>query len=588
MPPDQDANLDSATHPKRGSNHTLIESIYRIALEPKAYDSFMELWGNHVQDNLEDYQSIEETSEPENTRDIARHFDIALQLLDQIQLSTASNNPNAKTDFGFNPQLLIDGNGNVVWYNASARNAFNLVTTSTIDALNLEQTQADTLHTMAASLLEPDRANSNATVFLKVQVQGHDRPTYLYARILHEAGKHDIILISKATPDWPDAMDEMLVSGFGLSQSETAICALISDGKDAAHIAEFRQSAITTVRTQIKKIMAKTSCSSQAELVRLLHSIMRIAEQSPIKKWEQPLPDSETTMIKVGHYNIPVNITGDPNGYPVVFIHGMLDSARMTREFTSLLKHNRIRLICPIRPFFGAAAGYDGDFADAPADFATDIMAMLASMGITETILVGHMAGAIYAYAVAANASTRIKIKGVISISGAVPIQSKSQFSSMSTRQQLVAFTARYTPKMLPFVLRAGISQLKAGGEKKFMNTLYKESVDDLPLTNDPEIFDIISTGFHFAVDQGYKAFQIDSSHVVRDWSEIIEQVNVPIHIIHGATDPVVSVSSVQKYFGKQGSSIRIEILDKTGQLALFKEPGVVIQAICNMRDVSG
>lgn len=569
---------------RRETDHALIESIYRIALEPQTYDSFMELWANHISESLQEQQDTNQEDVKESATGIERHFEIALQLLDQVNTDVKPDTASNQQPDSFNPQFLIDSSGHIVWYSVSARTAFDLTKSSTIETLSLEPLQSESLCKMAKSLTG-QTALSEPPLLLKLQANGHERPIYMYARILPEQDKEDVILVAKITPDWPEEMENMLASGFGLSKSEIAICALIAEGQGAAQISETRQSAVATVRTQTKKILGKTSCTSQVELVRLLHSIMRIAEQTMTSHWQAGTTDPQSIYIPLGDHTMPVNVIGAPEGFPIVYFHGMLDGCKMTRAFTAMLEENNLRMIFPTRPHFGAADGGSRNITNAATEHAKAIMKMMQTLDIDTTVFLGHMAGAIYAYAAAASKGPDVKIKGIVNVAGAVPIQSVSQFSSMSNRQQLVAYTARYSPKILPFVLRAGISQLKSGGEKKFMRSLYVNSPNDTTQINEPEVFEIISSGFHCATHQGQKAFQIDSYHVVRDWSEFVDKSDIPMNIIHGVTDPVVSIESVKSFYRNRSNLAHLELLDDTGQLVLYSHPQKVIQALCAFRD---
>ena len=103
--------------------------------------------------------------------------------------------------------------------------------------------------------------------------------------------------------------------------------------------------------------------------------------------------------------------------------------------------------MCRNAPFFGSAAGARGDIETAPDRFAADIEDLLDHLGIECVGLVGHKAGSVYAFAAAARLGDRAGV--VVSVAGGVPIISSEQFSDMSARQRLVAYTARYTPKLV-------------------------------------------------------------------------------------------------------------------------------------------
>ena len=561
----------------------LIESIYKIALEPQTYDNFLGHWGEYISQRigaLEQLQCAEESvMEAGRYPEIASHFEIASRLLEQME----HKSPNLSEPQKYNtaePQFLINHEALIVWSNTAATKAFELNKLDPIDTLELPKPQLESLHAMALSLANPN--DQIAPLILKLTAKGSSRPQYLYARVLPEQHGEDIILVSKVTPDWPPEMDGLLTDAFSLSKSEIDICALIADGQGAAQIAEFRDSALSTVRTQIKRIMAKSSCTTQSELVRLLHSIMRVAEQSATKTTPAGLAPDRTIYITLPDRIMPVEQFGDPQGAPVIFFHGMLDGNTMTHEAQALLRQHKLRLICPVRPWFGAAQGSTVAINQAPDAFAKDVIYMIEHLQLRDPVLLGHMAGSVYAFATAAAAAPG-QIKGLLSVSGGVPITSLTQFSTMSTRQRLIAYTARFTPKMLPFVLRAGISQMESGGEKKFMRSLYDDAPEDLALVSDPDIAAIVLAGYRFTVLQGHKAFEIDSHQVVNDWSHRVDASQVPVKVLHGRNDPVVDPASVAGFYAKRDNRAQVEFIEDCGQLILYQHPDLVFKKIREM-----
>jgi len=281
---------------------------------------------------------------------------------------------------------------------------------------------------------------------------------------------------------------------------------------------------------------------------------------------------------------MPVETVGDSEGTPVIFFHGMLDGNAMIDRLRDLLHEHNFHLICPMRPSFGSAPPDErGPIQTAPQRLARDIEVLIDTLGAKQPILLGHMAGAVYAYAAAAHLGSRVR--GVASVSGGVPLVSSKQFASMSVRQRIVALTARYTPRVLPFVIRAGVNQLDHEGQRPFLHSLYQNSPCDMRTIADPEIRDIILSGYQFTIAQGHRAFEIDSYHVVRDWSSFVTEGNQPIELLHGEHDPVVSIASVRAFHAKHGNRTRLTALEDTGQLVLYERPDELIAALQRLRD---
>lgn len=550
----------------RNSPSALIQAVYHITLEPQAYDEFMELWSDHVEAalaKLSDLQAQTDLTDPE----IAGHFATAFAILEELGRRSAE-----KPRSGRGPRMLVDGAGWVVWFNGAAAERFGLGRTARLDDLApfLRDPEADAERLAALAAAQPNGARQ----LLRLADGAH-----LIARPIVERDGTRLTLIEPLMPDWSDEAETMLRSSFGLSATETAVSRALAEGRTVAEIAAERGVSVLTVRTQIKHILAKTGVAGQSDLIRLVLAILRAVDQ------EMPAPlllaESGRSLRARSGRDIPVAFYGPRTGRPVLFLHGMLDGCDTTPAIDEALDRHRLRLIAPVRPGFGTAPLDDAPIADAPDRLAADIETLLDSLRIEATVLLGHMAGAVYAFAAAARLGGRVR--GLVNVSGAVPITSTDQFATMSRRQRLVAYTARYAPGALAFVLRAGIRQLDHDGERAFMTALYERSPPDLAAIADPAVFDTIRRGYRFTVAQGHRAFEIDSYHVVRDWSASVARSTAPVALLHGRDDPVVSCASVEGFARRLGPRATLEVIEGCGQLVLYTHPDRVAARLAAM-----
>ncbi|GLQ25564.1 alpha/beta fold hydrolase [Sulfitobacter pacificus] len=567
----------------------LVESIYRIALEPHTYDSFMGRWDAFVQDRLSALDLLRSEAGTMETSEIATHFEIAERLLEQTRTvgEAQAPAPETKTASGPDPQFLIDSSGVVVWSNAAAARTFQLKRTTRFDDLGLPDRYHTALAQRVAALGTEAEHGDPPLIFQMPAVAASDGlvvgdMVHLQAQRLHEKLGSDLLLVGPLVAHWPPSMPGLLMKTYGLSQSECEICELLSRAHRPKDVASYRKSSIATVRTQIKSLLVKTGCGSQTELVRLLHLLMRVAENHGPSRPAAPISQGKmTTILLDSGILMPVEVHGPANGKPVIFLHGMLDGANLTLQLRETLALRGFRFICPTRPWFGDAEPDYGPMDTAPARIGTDLREMCEKLGIRNAIVLGHMAGSVYAFASAAKAPEHID--AIVSVSGGVPIVSRSQFADMSHRQRIVAYTARYTPSLLPFVVRAGINQINSGGTERFMQSLYADAPIDMQVLADPEVSRIVLEGYKFATRQGHSAFEIDSYQVVRDWSHLVAGSDVPVKLIHGAHDPVVSAKSVRDFARHLGNRASLEIFEDAGQLLLHQFPERVLDALAEV-----
>ena len=84
---------------------------------------------------------------------------------------------------------------------------------------------------------------------------------------------------------------------------------------------------------------------------------------------------------------------------------------------------------------------------------------------------------------------------------------------------RLLAYTARYAHSVLPFVISAGIRQIKSGGADTFLTSVSEHAPASKELLKDLQIRAPFLSGYDFSVAQGKAAFSTDSELVVQGWT---------------------------------------------------------------------
>lgn len=552
----------------------LVEMIYRTALDPQDYDGFMARWNDWINARMTGLDQLKSSDPAMSTPEIAAHFELALRLIERIG-EPPENTP------ALGPRMLVDPSGQILWQNAAADRSFGSQRQRKVLEHKMSAAHRSALIDFLGSLgAEPPQP-------VVIQLTPSDGTRVMAFRL--EAMQRDpietVALLSALAPPWPSATDRLLSETHGLSESECAICALIADGVAPVAIAQRRGTSVATVRTQIKNIQSKTQTNSQTELASHLHVMQRMAETlSPadeVKAIAAPLSGGLLEERIAGRM-LPIEEHGPENGRPVIFLHGMLDGTGTTARIWQTLERLNLRLICPHRPAFGNSFPAPSSADESAGRLASDLSEILARRGIEGPVILGHLAGAVYSSDVAIACGA----KGIVNVAGGVPIVSKRQFDIMSRRQRLVAYTARYARSVLPFVLNAGIRQIKSGGADTFLDSLYEHAPVDNELLKDREVRRIILNGFDFSVAQGNKAFAIDSEMVTRDWTDaFMRSADVPVHLVHGAHDPVVAIDSVRDFADRHRERVMLTIVEDAGQLLFYQNPDIVLEAVAAFLD---
>ncbi|MCT4610341.1 MAG: alpha/beta fold hydrolase [Pelagimonas sp.] len=546
----------------------LIETIYRAALDPTDYDSFMGQWHDWIVTRMHELDDVRLSDPAMSAPEVVAHFELAMRLLDQL-----GDQPSGPQIHG--PQVLFDTQQRVLWQNAEADRL--LGKTKQVFDLPLSEPHRILLEDFLISLARTGHADPIA---VQIAPQTGGRPQAFRLAQMHGGSDGPLALLSSLAPPWPIAANTLLQDTHGLSDGECAICALLFGGLPPAEIAERRNTSVATVRTQVKKILSKTQASSQSELIAYLHSMIRLAETLPPPSTATALPAPKDGRLHELTHNgrrLIVEEHGPKTGHPILFVHGMLDGTGITPATSDLLYRHKLRLICPHRPAFGRSEPLVGHVAEALQE-TSDILRMITQQwGLQKPVMLGHMAGALYAYA----GAQACDACGIVVVAGGVPITSPSQFDSMTRRQRLVAYTARYAPSVLPFVLNAGIRQIRSGGIEKFMHSLYEHAPVDWDVLQDDAVRAQIHSGYQFSIAQGHKGFAADSYHVVRDWSDMLCASDpIPVRLVHGAHDPVVDPKSVKAFAQRYPDRIHLTMCPDAGQLVFYQSPEYVLNEV--------
>ncbi len=564
----------------------LVDLVYAATLDPQRYDELMAHWQQHLDAVLAAPGTPGTPADDENAEpcasaqgeELARHFDRAFAILERLGRQDAGTHSLAAlVESESHPALLVDAQGRIAAVNARAHAQFGLASGHTLDALSLEATGLTHIRQALARLADepPGRL---LTVTRILSPRDGETPLVALNRAPAVQGQPPMALLSVADIAWSARIGELLRHVFGLTAAECEIVRGIIAGLSIEQLAAQRSRSVQTVKTQSKSVLRKLALRTQAELIRMVATLMQMDAAPESLRGPTPTADtSRTTLLRGAGRPLDVTTIGPPGGRPVLFIHGMLDGHGVTRALHEGLWRAGIRLICPARPNFGAS-GPDGAAQGAPERFAADLDAVLDHFGVACCPVVGHMAAAVYAFAAAARLGPRIT--HVVNIAGGVPIVSPAQFASMSARQRIVAYTARHAPRLLPLILRVGIAQIDGGGERAVVRALYRSAPLDHAIASTPEIFALLCEGFRFALMQGHRAFEIDAWHVVRDWSAWVRASSQPVLLVHGRQDPVVDVATVRAFADGLGARARLIERPDQGQLLFYAAPEVVLQAL--------
>ena len=226
---------------------------------------------------------------------------------------------------------------------------------------------------------------------------------------------------------------------------------------------------------------------------------------------------------------------GDPDGRPVVFLHGTPGSRLLGRLFDADAQEQGIRLLAPDRPGYGRSTPWsDRSIADAE----TYVSAVLDDAGAGSAAILGFSGGSPHALATAAAHPDRVS--RVDLVAGATP---PSLSATVPLTQRLLWGLASTTPTLLGALFR-GHAWLADRRDPAFVVEQYTaEATEPVP----QEVATAVKADFLEAFARSRSGAVTDFQNVSTEWGIRFEEIDVPVHLWHGDRDTNVPIENVRR-----------------------------------------
>jgi DNA-binding CsgD family transcriptional regulator len=204
----------------------------------------------------------------------------------------------------------------------------------------------------------PGRPRPHAVLAL-VTEDGRSALAELTAERAADTG--DVIVVLKGldlsvSPAAFDALAEI----YQLTEAETLIAELASDGLNPSEIAARRRTSVETVRTQIKSLREKTGARTQTDLLRVIAGLAPLApSDDPARRPGQDaygMPRRHALADLPNGRRIEYCRIGPPNGRAIMVLHAVLFGFSWPDALISRLNDAGYTLWFPVRPGYGMSS----------------------------------------------------------------------------------------------------------------------------------------------------------------------------------------------------------------------------------------
>ncbi|MFT4892167.1 MAG: pimeloyl-ACP methyl ester carboxylesterase [Halobacteriales archaeon] len=266
-------------------------------------------------------------------------------------------------------------------------------------------------------------------------------------------------------------------------------------------------------------------------------------------------PDGRRRTDVDGDHTISYVEYGDPQGQPLVFLHGTPGSALLGAVFRDHARRTATRVIAIDRPGYGRSSSWP---TRSLTDTGAFVTAVMDDAGASEAGLVGFSGGGPHALAVAATHPDRVRDLHVVG--GVVP-------PSLRQRTPIVQRTLSGMAERLPTLVK-GLFRAQAWiavrGPSSFVVAQYTNGDrEEIP----EQVAEIVRRDF-------VTAFATQRSGAVHElrmlngsWASVLDDVDQPVRLWHGDGDTNVPVENARNLADRL-SDAELEVFDDADHLS--------------------
>jgi pimeloyl-ACP methyl ester carboxylesterase/DNA-binding CsgD family transcriptional regulator/PAS domain-containing protein len=587
----------TAQFAERDQKAEIVDRLYDVALDPVRLEELLDVWESSAAPLR---VGVMELDDPE----IAAHLSRATVFLDRYE----AQRPDARfravlADIPRAAAFLSDGGAQIVACNRAATIAFGIREGGAVDDLPFESEDVATLRRVARKVAQGgqgedamgDRAApgekagpTEKMVILRIRSQTTGSPVLVRVSPVESASKAPLALILSTELVWPPGFATTVQEAFGLTLAEVEIVQGITLGLPLRNIADDRGRSVETVRTQLRSILSKTETHSQSELVRVVLGLMDVAFLPAGEVAPAPPAPGRVAEIPFSCVTGPDGrrleylTFGAAKGRAVLYMHLDFGFVRWPARAERAAAQQGLRIIVPVRAGYGRTPLHPKG-RDHIAGVVDDYAAVLDHLGVSDVVVIPM--GADLRFALALAAQRPGLVRGIVGAACMLPARTAAQYERMDKWQRFVLANARYAPKVLPFLVKAGFSLARRLGKAKFFMQVNGGSAADMAAFALPEVRDAVLAGSDVcmsATHLAHEAFTRECISSERDWSALIRANTVPVKLLQGDQDPQSPVQTIRE-LAADFPQLDVEFLPDTGQLLLFTHWPRVLEEVKRM-----
>ncbi len=572
-PTERDDRADMVNETSAPDADAVIDRLYEVAIDPSRLETLLDHWDAMMWPRRRRGQGVRDT----DFKRFDGHVERAHQVLDRAATASPEGPEAALARIDRAAAFAIDLALTVTHANTAAASALGIRPGTRVAKLPLADGEAVQLAKLVERMLSGPGAGP---VVLRSRAAGTDRIVILNLRLFQPEGAAPFVIAVTSELGWPPGFSELLRDAFGLTPAETRVIRGLAEGRSLQEIADSRGRSLETVRAQLKAIMSKTETRSQSELVRLVLSTMDMAQDDDSEPsqptdrsvgYDTLIPRDFRSMKLSDGRRLDYLVLGDPKGRPCLFFPQNFGLVRWPASAEAEATRRRLRIIVPVRPGFGKSSPIPEDRDYGPT-LSADLAQLLDHLDVSRVPMLTLGDDSYLAFAF--NAANPGRATALIACGGVLPLSRPEQYDRMEKWHRFILAGARYTPHLLPFMVKAGAAMARRLGKRSFVQAVYGKSAADTATFEIPEVFEAMTCGSEVTISDEHSAHDAFARelilHETSDWRPALAALRgLPVHFINGMQDPQVPPETLQEY-RKDYPWIQFHIHPDAGQLLFF------------------
>jgi len=575
-----------------GRDEDIVKLAYSLAIGPYRYREMFDLLGTRLDDALTRAEEkaaasgatgLDETAIRSAFEPLVPHFENAQSLMEmQGRPSNSAKYSMKMLDADSHPSALIGTDGRIVYTNAAAAEIFGLANSQRPDDALFERGHFKTLLTNLQSL-DQFELNKVISIFGMESRDGEEMVKVALTKV-HDSNGNAIGHISAIHISWFPDVGKQFQSLLNVTPVELEITKAIVTGLSLSDLAAKRGRSLGTVRHQTKTLLAKLNLRSQTELACLYSGFSKFnVKEQGTSKGDAIGADGRIesrVLLRPNSRILDYELVGPTSGRPVLFFPGLLGGMTVTEDMHRVLSQHKLRLIMVWRPGL-ANSGPDGSAGrDSFGRYAEDIAALLDELGFKSCPVIGHITGAMFAYAIAKHLSGRIT--GVVNINGIVPMEAGPHLAKVDRAERLRLYLMRHFPKIGRFVVHGALAKIDSGYDHEYLHAFLGDNDHDQRTIEREDIRILFRQAFQKTTKQGYDSFTNELMLASSDWQYLIDDCLCPVHNLVGQHN-LHYTADVMQAFAADRSDFNVEIIESTAHLLLYQQPDRLFEAAADM-----